>query len=162
MRSVLIYRLVILIPLGIAATAIANDKPAITIQVVETKASERVFNHVVPGSDAQSHTNCDTNATTIDYGSGLGGANGTTTCTTTTTPGTPARTVTRTIPQAHVFAIMPNGDHVTLWCQKAWRNCVTLSPGSYTAEIDKNNAWIYAHDLSGKQQKIKFHSVGGW
>ena len=57
---------------------------------------------------------------------------------------------------------MPNGDHVTLWCQAGWRQCESLQAGNYDAEIKGNVAWLYTHELSGKIRKMKYHAVGGW
>src|SRR5579863_10064140 len=69
-------------------------------------------------------------------------ANGSTTCTTTSTPGTPASTGVRSIPQAHVHAIMPDRTHITLWCQSGFRHCDTLAAGYYSAEVDRNSVRI--------------------
>ncbi|MCU1296141.1 MAG: hypothetical protein JWO91_419, partial [Acidobacteriaceae bacterium] len=66
------------------------------------------------------------------------------------------------ISQEHVNAIMPNGDHVTLWCQKSWRRCESLQPGNYDAEVKGNVAWVYTRELSGNIRKVKYQSVGGW
>jgi hypothetical protein len=115
--------------LALAISAIAKDKPRIMIQVVGTDASTRQVTYYVPGTNGHSETNCDGNATAIDVGGGVTTANGTTKCTTTTTPGTPATTGVRNIPQAHVHAILPDGRHITLWCQAGWRKCDTLSAG---------------------------------
>ncbi len=142
--------------------AVAKDRPRINIQVVDTQTSVRQHSYTVPGTNAHSTTDCDTNATGTDYGTGTININGTTTCSTTTTPGTPPTTRVKSIPQAHVHAIMPEGTHVTLWCQAGFRHCSTLSPGNYSAEVKGNTAWVYTHDLSGKEQKVKYHAVGGW
>jgi hypothetical protein len=144
------------------SAAIAKDKPRITIQVMDTETSTRQFTYNVPGTNAHSTTNCNGNATAIDTGGGMATANGTTNCTTTTTPGTAPSTRVREIPQAHVHAIMPNGTHITLWCQSGFRRCNTLSAGYYSAEIDGNSVWMFGHDLGGKEHKIKYHYVGGW
>jgi hypothetical protein len=147
----------------IAATAaLAKDKPQITIQVIGTDTSTRQFTYYVPGTNGHADTNCNSNATAIDVGGGMTTANGTTNCTTTTTPGTPASTGVRNIPQAHVHAIMPDGTHITLWCQSGFRRCNTLNAGNYSAEIDGNSVWMFGHDLDGKEHKIKYHYVGGW
>jgi hypothetical protein len=139
----------------------ASQPIQVTIQVVDAKASERHVTSYVPGTNSHSNTNCDSNATAYGTGDTVN-ANGTTNCTTTTTPGTPGHTVEREIPQAHVFAVMPDGSHVTLWCQVALRHCATLSPGSYQAEVKGNVAWIHVKKLDGSDSKIKYHSVGGW
>lgn len=145
-----------------ALCALAKDKPRITIQVIGTDTSTRQFTYYVPGTNGHSETNCDGNATAIDAGGGVTTANGTTNCTTTTTPGTPATTGVRSIPQAHVHAIMPDGAHITLWCQSGFRHCDTLSAGYYSAEVGGNTVWMFGRDLSGKEHKIKYHYVGGW
>jgi hypothetical protein len=57
---------------------------------------------------------------------------------------------------------MPDGTHVTLWCQRGFRKCSTLNGGYYSAEINGDSVWIFGHDLGGKEHKIKYHYVGGW
>jgi len=58
---------------------------------------------------------------------------------------------------------MPDGNHVTLWCQEGWRrHCASLQPGNYDAEVKGDAAGIHTHDLSGKVRKVKDHAVGGW
>jgi len=140
----------------------AKDTSRIEIEVVDTSTSERQFAFSVPGTAGQSSTTCDSNATAINLGGGVATANGNTNCSTTTTPGAPPRTVVRSIPQAHVHAIMPDGTQITLWCQQGFRRCSTLSAGTYSAEVDGNSVWIYGHELGGKEHKVKYHYVGGW
>ncbi len=145
----------------LTTVARAKDKPRIQIQVVGTQTGERQAAFTIPGTATQSTTNCNGTATATGIG-GLATANGTTNCTTTTNPGVPPRTVVRSIPQAYVHAIMPDGRRITVWCQAGLRRCTTLSPGSYTAEIDGNSLWIYAYELGDKQHKLKYRYVGGW
>ena len=141
--------------------AIAKDAPTITVQVVNTQASERQLSYTTPGHSGSSNTTCGTNGTAIDTGT-VTSINANTNCTTTSTAPTPPQTHTRTIAQEHVYAIMPDGAHVTLWCQAGFRHCYYLQPGSYTAEVKGNSLWMYAHDLSGKTHKTKYRAVGGW
>jgi hypothetical protein len=145
----------------VAMSAYAGDGKQVTVQVVNTQTSERQYSYYVPGTAGSSHTNCDTNATANTYGNSTN-VNGTTNCTTTSTPATAPQRIDRSIAQAHVFAIMPNGMHITLWCQAGFRRCSTLEPGPYTAEIKGDSVWMYTSRLDGKQQKIKYHFVGGW
>jgi|SRR5271157_43057 len=145
-----------------ATASLGKDKPKIRIEVVETQSSTRQYTYYVPGTNGHSTTNCNGNATAIDLGGGVATANGTTNCTTTSTPGRPASTGVGYIPQAHVHAIMPDGTHITLWCQSGFRHCRTLNAGYYTAAIDGNSVWVYGQDLGGKEHKIKYHYVGGW
>lgn len=145
-----------------ATASQAKEKPKVRIEVVDTQSSTRQFTYYVPGTNGRSTTNCDDNATAIDLGGGVATANGTTNCTTTSTPGSPASTGVRNIPQAHVHAIMPDGTHVTLWCQSGFRHCSTLNAGYYAAEVDGNSVWVYGRDLGGKEHKVKYHYVGGW
>ena len=56
---------------------------------------------------------------------------------------------------------MPDGTHVRLSCQAGFHSCDFLRPGNYSAEIKENTVWMYAHDLSGKEHKIKYRAVGG-
>jgi hypothetical protein len=145
----------------LAASAYATDSKGVTVQVVNTQTSERQYSYYVPGRAGSSQTNCDTNAAANTYGNSTN-VNGTTNCSTTSTPATAPQRIDRSIAQAHVYAIMPNGMHVTLWCQAGFRRCSTLEPGPYTAEIKGNSLWMYTFQLDGKQQKIKYHFVGGW
>jgi hypothetical protein len=145
----------------VAMSAYAGDGKQVTVQVVNNQTSERQYSYYVPGRAGSSQTNCDTNATANTYGNSTN-LNGTTNCITTSTPATAPQRIDRSIAQAHVFAIMPDGMHVTLWCQAGFRRCSTLEPGLYTAVIKGNSLWMYASQLDGKQQKIKYHFVGGW
>jgi len=140
----------------LAVSVFAKDKIVVTIQVVASQSSVREFNYTTPGTAAKSTTSCDT--TGNSDGSYI---NANTDCTTTTTPGRPAQTHVRQIQQEHVSAIMPNGDHVTLWCQDGYRRCESLQPGNYDAEIKGNVAWVYTHELSGSVRKVKYRAVGG-
>lgn len=146
----------------LAASAFAKDKPVVTVEVVDTASSQREWSYTTPGAPAHSNTYCNGNATATDLGGGMATATGTANCSTTTTPGTAPATHTRYIPQQHVHAVMPDGSHVTLWCQAGFRHCAYLQPGSYTAELSGNVVWMHAHDLEGKDHKIKYHAVGGW
>jgi hypothetical protein len=139
--------------IGCATACLAKTGPTITIEVVNSQASQRQYSYYAPGTNSTSSTNCDTTG----YG-----YSATTNCTTTTNPGTPGRTVTNSIAQEHVYAVMPDGSHITLWCQAGFRRCSSLGAGNYAAEIKGNNAWIVTHDLDGKEHKVKYHSVGGW
>lgn len=151
----------------VSIAAFAKEKPRITIQVVNSEASQRQYTYTTPGRKGTAQTNCTTNGTangTInDYGVGPiqtqsnGSAN--TNCTTTTTAATPPQTVTRYITQEHVSAILPDGRHVILWCQQGYRRCDDLQPGSYEAGIDGNSLFVFVHELSGKERKIKYRAV---
>jgi hypothetical protein len=149
--------ILLLCAISLAIPAFAKDKPTITIQVVSSQASVREFTQTTPATVSKSVTNCDTNGT-VNGDS----VNASTDCRTTTTPGKPAQTTVTHIPQEHVFAIMPNGDHVTLWCQEGWRRCMSLPVGDYQAEVKGNAAWVYTHELSGRIRKVKYSAVGGW
>jgi hypothetical protein len=146
---------------ALSTPTFGKDNPTITVNVVNTQASTRQFNYTTPGTAGTSNTTCITNGTAIDSGN-VTNINANTNCSTTSTPGTPPQTYTHSIAQEHVFAIMPDGAHVTLWCQAGFRHCYYLQPGSYTAEVKGNSLWMYVHDLSGKERKIKYHAVGGW
>jgi hypothetical protein len=148
--------------LACTAAGLAKDKPRITLQVVDAQKSQRQWTHYDPGTPARSTTDCDTNATANDYGTGTTTINGTTNCSTVTQPGRAPATRVHSVEQTHVRAIMPDGTHVTLWCQAGFRHCSSPSPGYYSAEVNGNTVWMYGHDLSGKEHKIKYHWVGGW
>ena len=109
---------------------LAKEKPRVTVEVVNSQQSVRHWTEHILGTDSRSQTNCDTNGTATDTGGDTASINATTNCSTTTTPGTPARTVEHSIAQEHVYAIMPDGSHVTLWCQNGFRRCESLSAGS--------------------------------
>lgn len=147
-----------------------KDK-TIKIRVVESQASDRYSSYTTPGTNAQSNTSCSGGvtgtATTVPTLPGLPtttNVNGTTnsSCSTTTTPATPPTTHTIAIRQEHVLAVMPDGRHVTLWCQAGFRRCADLSEGTYTAEVDGNTLYVYLLDLSSKPLKVKYRHVGGW
>jgi hypothetical protein len=160
--------------ISLATLAFGKDKPTITIQIVDSQSSTRQFSYTVPGSAGTSNTTCNTNGTANTSGNATSYGNNTsyngstdlnanTNCTTTTTPGTPPQTYVRNIAQEHVRGIMPDGTHITLWCQAGFRKCVSLSPGNYTAEIDGGSALkIYSYDLAQKVHKIKYRAVGSW
>jgi hypothetical protein len=150
-----------LVLLSLTSIALGKDNPTITVKVVDTQASTRQFSYTTPGTAGTSNTTCDTNGSAIDTGN-ITNINANTNCTTTSTAATPPQTHVRSIAQEHVFAVMPDGSHVTLWCQAGFRHCYYLQPGSYTAEVKGNSLWMYAHDLSGREHKVKYHAVGGW
>ncbi|MHB1938587.1 MAG: tetratricopeptide repeat protein [Acidobacteriaceae bacterium] len=151
----------------VSIAAFAKEKPRITIQVVNSEATQRQYTYTTPGRKGTAQTNCTTNGTTNgtinDYGVGpiqtnsTGNAN--TNCTTTTTAATPPQTYVRSIAQEHVSAILPDGRQVTLWCQQGYRRCDDLQPGSYEAEVDGNSLFVFVHELSGKERKIKYRAV---
>jgi hypothetical protein len=140
-----------------AISTSGKDKQSVTIQVVASTPSVREFRYTSPATASKSTTDCNTTGTIGD-----GSINANTDCTTTTMPGKPTETHVTHIPQEHVSAIMPNGDHVILWCQVSWRRCVSLQPGSYEAEVKGNAVWMYTHELSGNVRKVKYQAVGGW
>jgi hypothetical protein len=157
-----------LIVLILATPVLAKDKPRITVQVVGTETGSRQFAYTTPGTAGTSTTNCTASGNGSVYGTTYGNAvngtvdtNSTTNCTTTNRPGTPPTTVVGSVAQEHVRAIMADGTHVTLWCQAGFRQCASLRPGYYSAEVKGNTVWMFAHDLSGKEHKIKYKAVGG-
>ncbi len=162
-----LMRFALVFVVSIPIAAFAKDKPRITIEVVNSETSQREYIRTIPGRKGTSDTNCattgTTNGTINDYGVGpiqtqsSGSAN--TNCTTTTTAATPPQTVTRYITQEHVSAILPDGRHVILWCQQGYRRCDDLQPGRYEAEIDGNSLFVFVHELSGKERKIKYRAV---
>ncbi len=147
--------------------AFAKDKQRITIEVVNSEASQRQYTYTTPGWKGTSETNCNTNGTTngtiSDYGVGPiqthSTDNASTNCTTSTTPATPPQTYVRSITQEHVSAILPDGRQVTLWCQEGFRHCDYLLPGRYEAEIDGNALFVLVRDLSGKERRVKYRAI---
>ena len=145
--------------------AVAGEKTRINIQVVGTQDGRRQYTYTVAGTPAQTTTHCDTNANKTEYNSRNvtdTSVTGDTTCTTTSKPATPPTTEVRTIAQEDVHAVMPNGAHVTLWCQAGWRRCDSLPEGSYSAEVKGNTVWIYVADLDGSEHKVKYKAAGTW
>ena len=141
----------------------AKEKPTIEIQVVDTLTSQREYTQYIPGTAGSSATNCNGNATVYGTGGGNATINGTQNCTTTTNPGRAPSTVQRSIEQTHVQALMPDGRHITLWCQQGFRRCAKLTPGSYSAELEGNSVWMKVYDLDGTTtHKIKYRFEGGW
>jgi hypothetical protein len=57
---------------------------------------------------------------------------------------------------------MPDGAHVTLWCQTGFRRCVSLPAGSYSGEVKGNTVWMYVADLDGTEHKVKYKAAGTW
>lgn len=150
------------------ATFSKSKSRVTTIQVVGTQSGEREYAYTIPGTTGKSTTTCNTNGNgsvyATDNGSTINGninTDSTTNCTTTTQPSTPPSTHVGYIAQEYVRAIMPDGTHVTLWCQVGFRKCASLQPGTYSAEVKGNTVWMYAHDLSGKEHKVKYKAVGG-
>jgi hypothetical protein len=140
----------------------AKDKSITNIQVLDTQTSEREYNQYIPGTSGTSSTNCSSNANVYGTG-GIATANGTTNCTTTSTPGSAPTFVRHSIEQEHVRAVLPDGRHITLWCQAGFRRCAKLEPGDYSAEISGNTVRMVVFELDGvKTHKIKFRFAGGW
>src|SRR5258708_7066846 len=115
-------RVFCLVLLASCIPCLAADPVLVKITVVDTASSDKVVTHTTPGTAAHSTTNCNANATATGYGNSAS-ANGTENCATTTTPGRPPQTRTAVIAQQNVHAIMPDGTHVTLWCQAGFRHC---------------------------------------
>jgi hypothetical protein len=153
----------------LSSNAVAREHQRIKIQVLETRTSERAYTYTTPGQAGTSNTTCSSNGTgTMDastYGNNTYGtlnSNTQTNCSTTSTPATPPRTNTNYIQQEHVSAILPNGAHVTLWCQAGFRKCYELQPGYYDAEITGGSTvQVFVIDLQGKEHKVEYRSVAG-
>jgi hypothetical protein len=150
----------------IAGTAFAKDKPRVTVQIVDAQTSARESTYTVAGSPAVSKTTCNESGNQTIYGKdngrtvkGVVDTNKTSTCTTVSQPAVPPTTRVRSIRQENMEAVLADGTHVTLWCQQGFRKCVSLKPGSYSAELDGNTVWIFLRDLSGKEGKIKYKAV---
>jgi len=166
-------RLLVMILLIAAANAAwAKKKPVITIEVVRTDAPVKDVAIHHPASSGTATTNCtttgSTNGTATTYGD-MTAINAATTadtdCRTTSTPGQPAYTSHTYIQQEYVYAIMPEGQHVTLWCQAGFRKCADLAAGSYQAEADGDKALrLYVYSLVSKKLmgKMKYRVVGSW
>ena len=147
----------------VSIVAFAKDKQLMPLQVVDTETSQREFTQFIPGTQSTSSTSCSSNASV--YGTGMGSATamGSTNCTTSTVPGQRPTTVLRSIEQVHVQAIMPDGRHLTLWCQAGFRHCSRLTPGRYRAELAGNSVFMEVYDLDGTtKHRIKYRFEGEW
>ena len=163
---------VILLVTATSAAWGKKEKPVITIEVVGTDAPVRdiAMNHRATASTATTdcNTNGNVNGTATTYGDTTniyGTTNSNTTCQTTVQPGQPAYTSHTYIQQEYVHAIMPNGQHVTLWCQAGFRKCSNLAPGTYQAEPDGDKALrIYTYSLVSHKLmgKLKYRVAGAW
>jgi hypothetical protein len=156
----------------VACTASGKDKPVISIEVVATDAPVKdvtVYHRATSGTATTTcNTNGTTNGTATTYGDTTN-VNATSTantdCTTTSTPGRPAYVSHAYVQQEYVHAILPDGQHVTLWCQSGFRKCANLAPGSYQAEADGDKALrihvysVITHKLMGK---MKYRVAGSW
>jgi hypothetical protein len=142
----------------------AKDKPTLTIQVVDSNTSQKDVAIHLAGTASQ--TNCDTSGNTngtITDTFVYATTNSTTNCT--TTPGSPAYTSHMYIAQENTHAILPDGTRVLLWCQKGFRKCSSLAPGTYQAEADGDNAlriYVYSLITHKPQGKIKYRVMGTW
>ena len=125
----------------LAPLALAHKKnPLISIQVVDSKSSVREWLYDVPG---YINTTCWGNTcwTTYNYPS----------------------TGEIDINQVHVFATMPGGQHIVLWCQAGWRHCYNLAPGAYRAELQGNTVWLFSYDLDGRTvHRTKYRYATNW
>jgi len=87
-------------------------------------------------------------------------------CQTTATPGTPPSVTPMTIYNEYLYAVMPDGRHVTLQC---YFPCHQLEPGNYDAETDGGKV-LHLHvrridprnPNGGKPGKLKYRIVGTW
>ena len=144
----------------------AKDKPTIKIRVVETQSSIQETTRQIPGKAEEATTKCVTQPPVgpgqLDPGIILGTPGGTTTCKTTTTPAVAPRDRVISTEQENVFAVMPDGKHITIWCQRGFRRCASLDAGTYVAQVDGDTVLMQVPDLSGKMQKIKYRYAGRW
>jgi len=136
--------------LAIAASpAWAKTKTEIVVEVVSNEAAPihmGVYNPGTPGS-----------ATTLCTPDGE-------MCNTQSTPGTPPSVTPTTIYNEYLYAVMPDGRHVTLQC---YFPCHHLEPGNYDAETDGGKVLhlhVRYHDPrnpnSGKHGKLRYRIVG--
>lgn len=149
-----------LVVLFFASGALPKENPRITIQVVGTQTSEQRYTNTTPGSLITSQTACSPNRNGSVTGPMVDPAS-TQLCTTTSQTGAPPVTLVNSMKEEHVRAIMPDGTHVTLWCQAGLRRCDSLRPGNYSAEVKGNTVWMYPHDQAGKEHKIKYKALRG-
>jgi len=60
---------------------------------------------------------------------------------------------------------MPDGQHITLWCQAGFRKCANLAAGTYQAEADGDKAlrlYVYSLVTHKRMGKIKYRVAGTW
>jgi hypothetical protein len=150
-----------LLLLFLALPCLASSGITMTIQVVGNETTERHWTQYVPGQASRSQTNCTGSTTAINSGV-LTTANGDSTCSTTSAAGYSAHAIDHAVEQTRVQAILPNGSHVQLWCQAGIRHCAQLSPGTYSAQVKGDKAWVYIYRIDGTLRKIKYRSAGVW
>jgi len=154
----------IVVIMSISLPLLAKDKPTLTIQVVDSNSWQRdvAIHHAGTASQTNCNTSGNTNGTVTDT-SVYATTNSTTDCT--TTPGHAPYTSHVYIAQDTTHAIMPDGTHVLLWCQRGFRKCSSLTPGTYQAEADGDNAlrvYVYSLVTHNPQGKIKYRVTGTW
>lgn len=166
-------RLIVVLLVTLSATAFAKkEKSVITVEVVGTDASVRDIPIHHAATNGSATTNCNSNgtvngtATTYGNTTNVYGTSTTdTSCQTSVQPGRPAYTSHAYIQQQYVHAILPDGQHVMLWCQAGFRKCANLAAGRYEAEVDGDKAlrlYVYSlvsHKLMGK---MKYRVAGTW
>lgn len=158
--------LLLVLLFGLTQRIWAKDKPTVTIEIVTSRSWTRDV-PIQHSGTSSSTTNCDTNGTTngsVNDANVSATTNATTNCTTNTTTN-PAYTSHAYINQESVRAILPDGQHVVLWCQNGYRKCFGLAAGPYTAEIDGDKALrLYVHSLTTHKLmgKVKYRIVGSW
>jgi hypothetical protein len=159
----------------LSALGHADKKPQFVLEVTKAVQTEQVRSYYVPGTPSQSRTAC--SGTSTDTGTTTSTLNAD--CTTTTTPGSAPYSGTRLSYSEDIRVIMPDGSHLTLWCQEGFRRCIHLAPKKYWAEQEKDTVWIYCTYADQEQwdetgmspgerkanheaQRVKYRVVGTW
>jgi hypothetical protein len=142
----------------VTVPCLASDPVSMKIQVVDTSVTETQSNTGVSGYAGHSSTRCDN---PVGYGNSSS-SRPSTNCSNTGISAGAGHSADKSILQINVHAVLPDGTHVTLWCQTSLRHCSALSPGEYVADVKGNDAWIHLPKMDGSADKIKYRSIGGW
>ena len=170
MKAAKYISLIVLLP----ALGYAEKKPQFVLEVVKAVQTEKSRSYYVPGTPSRSNTTCNGASTDSGTTSNLNAD-----CTTTTTPGNAPRSGTRLTYSEDMRVIMPDGSHLTLWCQEGFRTCIHLGPGKYSAERESDTVWVYCTyadqenwDETGMSpgqrkanhvlERVKYRVVGTW
>jgi len=147
-RRITILALVSGVVLGaVAGTAWAKPKTEIAVEVVSITAALSHSPSYHPAVPDTSTTVCTPNGEK---------------CTTTTTRGYPASLDNLEYYSQFVYAIMPDGRHITLK-YLGTRVVYPPKPGSYTAETDGGKLLLlHVTYADGKSGKLKYRIAGTW
>jgi hypothetical protein len=165
---------ILLILLLSIKSGFAAKRKAFQIEIVKAEQTLRTSTYTVPGTPSRSDTKCGGTAETTGTTSTVNAD-----CQTTTTPGQAPASGAMYHYAEDIRVVMPDGSHLTVWCQQGLRACLHLKAGKYWAERDGDKIWIYCsysdqelfdetgmspgqRKANNETVKIKYHVVGTW